>query len=185
MIRPKEYGDYTATGIIWHKTFNEQRWKALGHFICRHYSENQWILGDWMRYGLDRQLPEQWITSVLAITRLSRSYIERVIRTVRRIPIENRDSRLSYLAHVHVSRLPRDQQKSWIQRAIKYGWTSKELHNALRAHARRKIQTASHTPPLAEATQVSPTSKWEAWKAHWKTLGMKTKDTYYTWMGEN
>lgn len=68
----------------------------------------------------------------------SRSMFESEMWVFRKVPIENREEKLSWSHHRSVAALNPKDQKKYLAKAVQNGWTKRELDEALEDFKRKK-----------------------------------------------
>jgi hypothetical protein len=117
-----------------------EQWLTCGQALIEIEGAVQWWLGDWWSYG-----EHGYGDRVKALEEGSLG--DRSFGTLRtygwvanKVPTSIRIDALTFAHHQHVAPLPPDQQREWLTRAEKEGWSSNELKSAI-ARAKAIEQT--------------------------------------------
>ena len=102
-----------------------------------------WYIGDAVLFG-EGAFTEQVAQAVLA-TGLNEGTILNRVYVCRNIPPSRRIASLSFGTHEAVSALPAREQRYWLEKAAKQGWTRQQLRQAMAA--RRKDDKPQLLPP--------------------------------------
>ena len=63
---------------------------------------------------------------------VSADQLQRYVSVARRVPAENRNPDLSWSLHAVVARFDPEEQRTWLARAARQGWTSEDLRRRVR-----------------------------------------------------
>ncbi|MGB1284907.1 MAG: hypothetical protein ACPG7F_00120 [Aggregatilineales bacterium] len=124
----------SSTGMVINGDLHEEQWYALLDGIQKIKSAYQWILGDWLNYGVTRKYGEtsQQVTRIASATGYSEQYLSDLTWVCGAIEISCRKENLSYKHHWVVVRATDDEQKreEYLQAAIRHDLSA----SALKAH---------------------------------------------------
>lgn len=124
----------SSTGMVIDGDLQEDHWYALLEGIQKIKSAYQWILGDWLNYGVARKYgeTEQQVERIASATAYSTQYLHDLAWVCGAIEISCRKENLSYKHHWIVVRATEDDQKreDYLQAAIRHNLSA----SALKAH---------------------------------------------------
>lgn len=108
--------------------FNE--WRRLGERLVRMGESTQWWIGDWLNYGERYRRDYRQ-----AMEELDRAYgtLRNLAYVAAKVPPEIRHPELSWSCHRAVTSLGPEEQRVWLDEALRQGWTTRELEQALAA----------------------------------------------------
>lgn len=107
-----------------------ERWEALGLFLGRVSRSSRWWIGDWLNFG-EAVYGEKYAaaaeeTGLEPGTLIHYSYV------ARQVPPSRRKEQLPFSSHALVAPLEPKEQREWLNKAVKEGWTRAEFRDALR-----------------------------------------------------
>ncbi|TMR04972.1 antibiotic biosynthesis protein [Actinomadura soli] len=105
-------------------------WERAGHQLSGLVNSSLWWLGDWLIYGKENYTDryERGIRAVGLQYQTLRNYAW----VSGRFDLHRRRPALSFQHHAEVASLPVQEQDSWLDRAEKMKWTTKQLRKAIR-----------------------------------------------------
>ncbi|MGW5368901.1 LmbU family transcriptional regulator [Streptomyces sp. NPDC004009] len=123
-----------------------EEWERAGRQLSGLLNSSSWWLGDWLVYGKDHYADryERGIRAAGLQYQTLRNYAW----VSRRFELYRRRSALSFQHHAELASLPVEEQETWLDRAERMKWSTKQLRNAIRAQR-------NGTPPAAEAADAS------------------------------
>lgn len=129
-------------------TFEE--WERAGRQLSGLLSSSSWWLGDWLVYGKDHYADryERGIRAAGLRYQTLRNYAW----VSRRFELHRRRAALSFQHHAELASLPVGEQETWLDRAERMRWTTKQLRNAIRAQredAEQRTDAVAATRRLA------------------------------------
>lgn len=106
--------------------FNE--WRAIGEQLVRMQDSSQWWTGDWLAYG-DRYRRDY----TTAMAQLDRTYsaLTQYAYVSSKVEVCTRVQDLSWTHHRLVAPMEPDQQRYWLDEALRHGWTVRELEQSI------------------------------------------------------
>lgn len=118
-------GLHIPTGI----SFEE--WERAGRQLSGLLNSSSWWLGDWLVYGKDHYADryERGIRAAGLQYQTLRNYAW----VSRRFEIHRRRPALSFQHHAELASLRVEEQDTWLDRAERMKWSTKQLRNAIRA----------------------------------------------------
>lgn len=103
----------TPTGLVIERDVTESEWKAFYANIQRTRRALQWIVGDWMIYGIEHE----WTTSyeaMAALTGLKEKTVREYTYVCRNVPMSIRMDKLKFAHHQAVAALGEAHQREWL-----------------------------------------------------------------------
>ncbi|MFZ4816969.1 MAG: hypothetical protein ACOYL5_20705 [Phototrophicaceae bacterium] len=121
---------------------NEQEYSDLGVFLLDIGSRLNWLLGDWLAYGENRQWGEtyQKVAEQFGYTAAS---LHQYAYVCRNVDFSTRVEKLSFAHHATVASLEPDMQRYWLGVAAEQGLSSKQLQQAITASKSSNILGAT------------------------------------------
>jgi len=126
------HGPFTATptGLIVTAPVPYEVWEAYGGALRRVESSLQWVIGDWLVYGEDTY-GEKYAQATSVWPGKSIERIKRYAWASQCVPKFLRKQSLSWSHHLEVGALDSADQKMWLDRAEKEGWSVRELRTKI------------------------------------------------------
>lgn len=128
------YGRFTLSpvGVELPENTTQEEYAALGHVLLQLQSSTQWLIGDWLAFGEDREWGKTYADVAQHFgyeieTLYTYASVCRAVQTSMRVEV------LSFAHHRAVVSLPLEQQREWLQKAIDHKWSSKQLRAEMRA----------------------------------------------------
>lgn len=106
-------------------------WLRIGQQVALIGDSSSWWLGDWLVYGQDK-LPDRY-RQAMASTSLDYQTLRNYAWVARRFPPSLRRERLSFGHHATVASLAEPERQTWLERALQFGWSVRELRAHLRS----------------------------------------------------
>ncbi|WP_246097840.1 LmbU family transcriptional regulator [Streptomyces botrytidirepellens] len=108
-----------------------EEWERAGRQLSGLLNSSSWWLGDWLVYGKDHYADryERGIRAAGLQYQTLRNYAW----VSRRFELRRRRPALSFQHHAELASLPVGEQETWLDRAERMKWTTKQLRNAIRA----------------------------------------------------
>jgi hypothetical protein len=134
---------------------SQEEWEAVGKSIFKtyevayhHQNQLRWWYGDWIAYG-ETRLPDTY-TQGLAEKMYSSGTLRNAAYVCRSVPPESRVSGLSIDHHYEVARIPVQDQKVWLEKALSDGWSNRELRESLAAKYPRQESKMKKAVPFED-----------------------------------
>lgn len=105
-------------------------WTTLMDTLSRMNGAFQWMIGDALNYGSSKY--GEKYSQALESTQLTYSALANFSWVARSVPIENRNSNLSWTHHRAVSKLDPTEQRRLLGEAERSGWTADTLVDIIR-----------------------------------------------------
>lgn len=106
--------------------FNE--WREIGERLVRMADASNWWVGDWLAYG-DRYRRDY--TTAMQELDLKYSALVAYAYVASKVEVSTRVEDLSWTHHRLVAPLEPTLQRYWLDEALRHGWTSRELEQAI------------------------------------------------------
>lgn len=114
-----------------HRELSYDEYESIGAWLGRMNRSCSWWIGDWLLHGEgafpDRYTQAQDVTGLARQTLLNRVYV------CQNVPPSRRRARLAFSVHAEVAPLGAKEQKLWLDRAEKSGWSQRDLRAAMKA----------------------------------------------------
>jgi hypothetical protein len=110
-----------------------EEWQGIGELLATMEHGSPWQVGDWVNFG-EVEYGEEY-SQALDHRKLSESTCRNYAWVCKKIPADsgNRFVELSFAHHRNVAALSPSEQKRWLKRAIKDGWSDTRLKQELHA----------------------------------------------------
>lgn len=121
---------FSKTGLIIDRELTQGEWLELRKTIQTIKQAYQWIVGDWMLYGFERE----WSTTyedMAALTGLKEKTVKEYTSICRNIPASIRMDKLSFGHFQLIATVPNEDKPGWIQRAIDEKMSVRDLYKAI------------------------------------------------------
>ncbi|MEV7940327.1 LmbU family transcriptional regulator [Kitasatospora sp. NPDC088264] len=105
-------------------------WERAGRQLSGIVNSSSWWLGDWLVYGKDHYI-DRYQRGIRAAG-LQYQTLRNYAWVSRRFPLPRRRPALTFQHHAELASLPVEEQDTWLDRAERMGWTTKQLRNAIR-----------------------------------------------------
>jgi hypothetical protein len=123
--------EFTPIGLVLPEDTTSDEWGEVGRILLRLQARLQWLLGDWLAFGEDRewgetyrQIAEEFGYEVATLHNLS--------SIARRVNFSRRRETLSFGHHETVASLTAQEQEYWLALAEEQGLTRNDLRQELR-----------------------------------------------------
>lgn len=157
LLELEQAGALTATSLALPDDLDYDTYAAVGRFLGELHKRNAWYIGDFLIYGEglygERFAQAASETGLSEQTLLNRAYV------CRHIPPNRRHPELSFSTHALVAALPAKEQRAWLEKAAKHGWTRAELAAQMKA---RRTDEKPLPPEVADDAAVIVESLIEA-----------------------
>ncbi|MEO3978307.1 LmbU family transcriptional regulator [Streptomyces sp. CAU 1734] len=100
-------------------------WAHTGRRLSAMLDSSSWCLGDWLVFGM-RNYADRYRHAVRTAG-LRYQTLRNYAWVSRQFPLERRRARLSFQHHAEVAAMPPEIQDSWLDRAERYAWTTRQL----------------------------------------------------------
>lgn len=130
----------TNVGLHIPKGIAFEEWERAGRQLSGLLNSSSWWLGDWLVYGKDHYADryERGIRAAGLRYQTLRNYAW----VSRRFELHRRRSALSFQHHAELASLPHGEQETWLDRAERMRWTTKQLRHAIRSQREDAAQQA-------------------------------------------
>lgn len=131
LLQMEDGGALTATSLI--LTDPEMpfdRYEAVGRWLGTLRDATAWWLGDWLIFG-EGVYGEKYAQAVEATGR-SKQTLKNYLWVASNVPASRRRDDLSWSHHAEVASLEPKQQRSWLTRAAREGWSIEEMRGQMR-----------------------------------------------------
>lgn len=131
----------TPTGLHIDERANPDDWHLVGEALLRLEGAIQWLIGDWLAYGEDRQ----WGDATRLAEKLGRDEgtLHNWMWVARKVSYRYED--LSWTHHYRVAKLAPEQQRELLEEASQQGWSVSRLARAVKALKRDQSVTQTNT----------------------------------------
>jgi hypothetical protein len=133
---PTRTGLSIAVGI----GFNE--WREIGDHLERMHGSSQWWIGDWLCYG--ERYRRDYGAAMQALE-LKFGALRGYALVASKVASATRVADLSWTHHRAVAALEEDDQRRWLDEALRQGWSTRELEDAIARAADRRTASPSFT----------------------------------------
>ncbi len=134
-------------------------WEHTGCQLSGVIDSSSWWLGDWLIYGKD-QYVDRYERGIRAAG-LQYQTLRNYSWVCRRFDLHRRRSALSFQHHAELASLPVDEQETWLDRAERMKWTTKQLRSAIRVGRQRVARPT--TTAVAPRALVLPDHRLQRW----------------------
>ncbi len=136
----------TRTGLVIEGEPTAEEWQQAGEMLSQAHGALQWWIGDWLLHGEGR--PE-WGDKYEAACELFGREVEALKNykwVAGNVKLSTRVDNLSWAHHRLIAPLPPREQKKWLKKAEKEGWSVAELRKAIRQERLDAERTAAKKP---------------------------------------
>jgi N6-adenosine-specific RNA methylase IME4 len=137
----------TRTGLVVEGEPTEEEWDQAGDKLCQAHGALQWWIGDWLLYGEGK--PEWGEKYAKARKRFGKE--EQALKdyktVAKSVKLSYRNDNLSWTHHRAVAPLPPAEQKNWLKKAEKQGWSVTELRKEIRQKQKDRDRKDNPLPP--------------------------------------
>jgi hypothetical protein len=168
IIKKQDSFIVTPTSMSFAPNITWAEWSRKGHefsqFINIWDRNLRWWLGDWIIFG-ENHFPDKY-SQALTKFMYSKQSLRNIVYVCRNVPPENRmeDEDVSFEHHYVVAKIPRDQQRAWLEKAKAELWTSFQFQNAVKGRPISKRLVPS---------MIRPTPKDVNFDVWWENTGSK------------
>jgi hypothetical protein len=149
-----------------------EEWENAGRQLSGLLNSSSWWLGDWLVYG-KAHYADRYERGIRAAG-LQYQTLRNYAWVSRRFDLDRRRSALSFQHHAELASLPVDEQETWLDRAERMQWSTKQLRNAIRSER----EGASPQPDVAAATRrlAVPDNRLQWWHKAAVQAGIELED---------
>ena len=158
--------EHTPTSLTLPPDISYEDYETVGAFIGMVGDASNWWLGSWVIQG--EMLHGDKVAQASEITRRSPQTLANVASTCRRVPVANRNPKLSFTAHSEVAALEPKEQKRWLKIAEQEDLRTHELRERIRYD--QAEQNGAVLPPTVTVEEAAR----HVWFASRRAVG----DTY-------
>ena len=123
-------GTISRTGLELPEDLPIEEWKEIGLTLCEVSQSVMWWIGDWIRYG-EGAYGEVY-NQALEETGYEYKTLRNAVYVASRIKLSYRKDNLSWSHHAAVAPLVPREQKVWLNRAEKKGWSRRQLQEEIK-----------------------------------------------------
>jgi N6-adenosine-specific RNA methylase IME4 len=135
---------FTPTGLIVEGDPPFEEWERIGDYIRLTNQGCQWWWGDWLRYGEARTDYGERFSQALEASPYEERTLGNLKYVAENVPPSRRRDDVEFSVHFEAASLTPSEQKRFLARAAKEGWTRAEARREKRLVARQS--TADPTP---------------------------------------
>ncbi|WP_312038447.1 LmbU family transcriptional regulator [Streptomyces galbus] len=149
-----------------------EEWENAGRQLSGLLNSSSWWLGDWLVYG-KAHYADRYERGIRAAG-LQYQTLRNYAWVSRRFDLDRRRSALSFQHHAELASLPLDAQETWLDRAERMQWSTKQLRNAIRSER----ETAAPQPDAAATTRrlAVPDNRLQRWHKAAVQAGTELED---------
>ncbi|MGV9316244.1 LmbU family transcriptional regulator [Streptomyces sp. NPDC003691] len=136
-----------------------EEWERAGRRLSGLLNSSSWWLGDWLVYGKD-QYADRYERGIRAAG-LQYQTLRNYAWVSRRFELSRRRPELSFQHHAELASLPADEQETWLDRAERRKWNTKQLRHAIRAE--RDAGSGRVSPAAATRRLAVPDHRIQWW----------------------
>ncbi len=128
-----------------------ERYEAIGRFLGALGDASKWAIGDWLLFG-EKVYGESYAQAAAATGRSEGSLLD-YLRVAMRVARRRRRDDLTWQHHRLIAALEPTQQRRWLERAARNGWSTRELREQVSADSRSETGPAVLPAPPSVATR--------------------------------
>ncbi|WP_238698285.1 LmbU family transcriptional regulator [Streptomyces sp. E5N91] len=149
-----------------------EEWENAGRQLSGLLNSSSWWLGDWLVYG-KAHYADRYERGIRAAG-LQYQTLRNYAWVSRRFDLGRRRSALSFQHHAELASLPVDAQETWLDRAERNQWSTKQLRNAIRSER----EGASPQPDVTATTRrlAVPDNRLQWWHKAAVQAGIELED---------
>ncbi|WP_238697583.1 LmbU family transcriptional regulator [Streptomyces sp. E2N166] len=149
-----------------------EEWENAGRQLSGLLNSSSWWLGDWLVYG-KAHYADRYERGIRAAG-LQYQTLRNYAWVSRRFDLHRRRSALSFQHHAELASLPVEAQETWLDRAERMHWSTKQLRNAIRSER----EGASPRPDVAATTRrlAVPDNRLQWWHKAAVEAGIELED---------
>ncbi len=155
--------EHTPTSLTLPPDISYEDYETVGAFIGMVGDASNWWLGSWVIQG--EMLHGDKVAQASEITRRSPQTLANVASTCRRVPVANRNPKLSFTAHSEVAALAPPEQKRWLKIAEQEDLRTHELRERIRYD--QAEQNGAVLPPTVTVEEAAR----HVWLASTRSVG--------------
>jgi hypothetical protein len=142
------------SGLVLPAGLTREEWLSIGVSIGRAHRRLHWVFGDWINGG-------KWgdkYTEAVRVTGFEEGTLRNIASVCARVQLSFRNDKLSFTHHIPIADLSPKDQKLWLSRAEKEGWSVATLRERLAEHRNELADLAEPNagPPAPPAQAKSP-----------------------------
>lgn len=161
-------GAITPTSLTLPPGVSFDRLEALITMVGQVHRQSAWVLGDALNYA-ELSYGEMYAQAHVW-TGLAEQTLMNYASVCGRVPKSRRRGELPFSVHAELASLPAKEQKEWLEKASKGGWTRSVLRVELAPVRALQVQArTNHTPPPIEV--LPPAVEVESHLCHCHTCG--------------
>lgn len=122
--------ELSPVGLMVHGELSFDEWQDFGQGLQRVEGAIQWWIGDWINYG-ERAYGEKYAQAIEA-TELAYDTLRQYAWVASNVQMLFRNNKLSWTHHYAVAKCEPDEQRYWLDRAEKEGWSVAELRRMMK-----------------------------------------------------
>lgn len=178
----------TRTGIQFSEEISEEDYREVGRFLLQIETSIQWLIGDWLAFGEERQWGETY-RSVAEEFGYEIATLWDYASVSRQVKTSVRTEELSHAHHRLLRSLTEDEQREWIARAVEgngeKSWTVAELREAIEQSRRSNEERQRKQHATAFVSRVKNIGRYMTKSDEdIQNLDQETKETLLTEVDE-
>jgi|GEM_PF-4365227 len=149
----KQYKQFELrdTELVIPENTAERDWVEIGVLLMRMQGTIQWLLGDWLVYGMEREKAGDWQGTYSKMQEIFGYELESLhsyASVCRQVPALTRVKELSFSHHRAVTKFSENPtlQQKWLDEALEQSWSAKELVARIRDAQKPKIAAKKLKP---------------------------------------
>ena len=128
--KPLKSCQLTKSGLVVTGSMSIQEWLQVGTALRNCQGATQWWIGDWLNYG-ERAYGEKY-TQALNETDYKYGVLRNLKYVSGRVELSRRRDNLRWAHHQEIAPLEPSDQREWLEKAEKYGWSPASLRAELK-----------------------------------------------------
>jgi hypothetical protein len=156
------------TGLVAPNDMNVEEYTDLGRFLLDIGSRLNWLLGDWLAYGDNREWGETY-QQVAEQFGYSSKTLREYAYVCRNVNLSIRMDKLTFAHHQVVAALEAEAQHVWLTRALENGWSVATLRKAIQ----QANMLADGNTVLTERPILIPLT----WRQTWEKLSEDERES--------
>lgn len=125
-----------STGLEMAEWVSEDLWYEFGKVLKTFISSTQWIIGDWLAHG-DFRYGDKIYERASKLLGYEPRTLEHYAYVARQITV--RTENLTFAHHALVAAKHEDEQRKWLEKAAKNGWSVAELRHQISGKERSVV----------------------------------------------
>jgi hypothetical protein len=138
---------FTMTGLVINTELSQPDWLTLLDSIRAIKRAYQWIIGDWMLYGFEREWSNTY-DAMAELTGLKAKTVKEYTYICRNIPASIRMDKLSFAHFQLIAPIQADHRTAWIDKAVVDKLSVRDLRDAIQEHY--KLPAGAEAPALLD-----------------------------------